>query len=104
AYAMPFGGTIGPWYGTSWQHGTGYSDPGTRLQLEPQELASGGIMNSRLPKDLVPNYSRFPGDQLGVASAGWSHSLVALSDNPGPFRASFNDYLDVTNFGATENN
>ncbi len=112
AYAMPFGGTIGPWYGQTWTQPTGggsgtgaqSGSDGPPLQLEPQRLASGGMMNSRLPKDLVPNYSRFPGDQLGASSALWNESMQGLSFNMGPYRASFNDYLDVDNFGAGQDN
>ena len=59
-------------------------------------------MNSLLPQDLVPNYARYPNDTLGVSSALWNNSMNGLMNVGG--EASFNDYLDVTNFGSGQDN
>src|SRR5690606_35317608 len=67
AYAMPFGGRIGPWYGQVWAVGAPNSS-GAKVGLYPERLSAGGIMNSTNKKDLIPNSSRYPGDRLGMTS------------------------------------
>lgn len=68
AYAQPFGGRIGPWYGKRWPASAERSDGADVSQrvdsLTPQRFAPG--MQSSAPG--FPNYSRYPGDQLGLLS------------------------------------
>ncbi|MDX9730713.1 MAG: Tad domain-containing protein [Bdellovibrionales bacterium] len=94
AFAQPFGGRIGPWYSKRWTRGNMKSDPvaqpvatvGAVVQLNPVEgsiqtemrtdpltsprvgdgsnTSSGYVYSSYS----IPNYSRFPGDRLGLRS------------------------------------
>lgn len=68
AFASPFGGRIGPWYGQVWPAGSKQS-AGDRIDplIAPRTRAD-GLLDS--PDDLtrLPNYSRFPGDPLGLTS------------------------------------
>lgn len=66
-FAKPFGGRIGPWYGNRWDPGSPMStgDPVDAL-IPPRAGGDGGI-DDQDPRRL-PNYSRYPGDQLGVTS------------------------------------
>ena len=73
AFAKPFGGRIGPWYGQTWPFGSPRSSDGGRgsrpdALLPPRNLPNGSIPN---PTDLtrLPNYSRFPGDLHGMNSS-----------------------------------
>lgn len=68
AFAQPFGGRIGPWYTGTWNRGAGTSDlGGPRIDpLTPPRLMPGS--NIQYSIDHFPNYSRFPGDQMGLRS------------------------------------
>ncbi len=89
AFAQPFGGRIGPWYGKRWDRAAQTSvspvppaaapgagdmnphpsqmgdrtDPLTSPRLVP---GTGGYQYSAFT---IPNYSRFPGDRLGLRSS-----------------------------------
>lgn len=75
AYAKPFGGRIGPWYGTTWSHQDSKSDSGKLtdavlpIRVEPQ--IDMGTFN---PQELIAkhrvfvNHSRYLGDTFGVLS------------------------------------
>lgn len=68
SFAKPFGGRIGPWYQSKWDKGAPSSD-GTLVDgLMAPRVAAGGVMNSPDDPRRLPNYSRFPGDTLGVTS------------------------------------
>lgn len=71
AFAQPFGGRIGPWYRNAWNRTSQFSDGPARVDpLTSPRLIGGqldGTFNQRLP-----NYSRYPGDSLGL------RSIVAL--------------------------
>lgn len=91
AFAQPFGGRVGPWYGRTWTRGAAMSDspappaPGTGsgpLQvLNPARGQEGRTDLMTSPRIMpgaggysytplwIPNFSRFPGDQLGLRSA-----------------------------------
>lgn len=78
AFAKPFGGNIGPWSGVRWARSASQSDDGdlgfdsrTDPLLPPR---SNGIeFNTEVSESekdrLLPNYSRFPGDKLGLKSS-----------------------------------
>lgn len=78
AFAKPFGGRIGPWYYARWPEtsprSVGNDDQRIDI-LAPLPLdEKGALTASASMKDLgVPNYSRFPGDRLGL------NSLAALA-------------------------
>jgi hypothetical protein len=77
AFAKPFGGTIGPWAGVAWPQSALQSDNGageTDAMVPKRDAATGGGGGND-PRRL-PNYSRFPGDSLGLKS---SLALSAMS-------------------------
>jgi hypothetical protein len=79
SYAKPFGGRIGPWYQSQWDSGSPTSG-GTNVDpLLPPRVQAGGLMNSADPKLRLPNYSRYPGDQLGLTSYLGVNSLSGLA-------------------------
>lgn len=68
-FAKPFGGKIGPWYYSQWPRGSNQSSGGKRIDpLLPWR--EGDKTNQADPKDptRVANYSRFPGDKVGMKS------------------------------------
>jgi len=71
AFAQPFGGRIGPWYGNRWSSSDliSSSDPSSRTDrlTSPRQLPGAGLPGSA-SFDYIPNFSRFPGDQLGMQS------------------------------------
>lgn len=70
AFAKPFGGTMGPWLHTRWQPTENTSDSSAeridRLlpSTPPVDDPNQGVFTS----SSYPNYSRFPGDTLGLRS------------------------------------
>ena len=73
AFAKPFGGRIGPWMFKSWPNGNPSSlydnDPIDKM-LQPIIRDDSGVASHAPPLDpnRVPNYSRYPGDALGLNS------------------------------------
>ena len=79
AYAKPFGGRIGPWYGREWSPGNPQSS-GFKVDVRGQpRTEAGGLMDAQTDPDRLPNYSRFPGDKLGLASRIAQSALRALN-------------------------
>lgn len=70
-FAQPFGGRVGPWYRERWTRGADKSgggeriDPLTTPRLLGTNTDTSGGDNKEAP---LPNYSRFPGDKLGLTS------------------------------------
>ena len=71
-FAKPFGGRIGPWYGKTWPHRADCSQASSRDQMVDKLLPSrkkekgcSSVMDS--DGDWA-NYSRYPGDSLGLKS------------------------------------
>ena len=69
AFAQPFGGRVGPWSKTSWLREPGHKQSGDVVdKLIPEEFIAGspsasfGVSN-------IPNYARFPNDEIGLRSA-----------------------------------
>ena len=73
AYAKPFGGRIGPWLHKTWPSGESKSNTNVELvdSLLPARSylppSSESEMSAAIAK-AIPNYSRFPGDRLGLKS------------------------------------
>ena len=72
AFAKPFGGRIGPWYGKLWAQGSPLSTGSNVDRLLPPRITSSGVGYNENSLRRFPNYSRFPGDLLGL------HSRLAL--------------------------
>ena len=68
AFASPFGGRIGPWTHSQWASGTPSSSGGTLVDplLVPRD--GGTAPNPANLDGIIPNYSRYPGDRLGLKS------------------------------------
>jgi hypothetical protein len=93
-FAKPFGGRIGPWYGKSWQQGSPNSQATNRNQMVDALLPSrdvAGNSSSASPQDDIANYSRFPGDTLGLKSARAMTSMIN----------SFKSTINLTSTGTT---
>lgn len=90
AFAKPFGGRIGPWYGNQWNSGDPNSS-GTALDglLPPRVTGNGGVDSKDLRR--LPNYSRYPGDPIGLQAALSQNELTGL----GSFKASFSYYINI---------
>ncbi|MCB0357643.1 MAG: hypothetical protein KDD40_11575, partial [Bdellovibrionales bacterium] len=96
AYAKPFGGRMGPWYGREWAPGDPKSSgPKVDTRGQPRTEA-GGLLASQADTDRFPNYSRFPGDELGLSSRLAQASLKHLNVNfQGNVRHYFDSYLVI---------
>ncbi len=70
AYSKPFGGSIGPWYYSQWPSGSNRSLGGQKTDLlaAPRRNGASPPPSGSLDASMLPNYSRYPGDQLGMAS------------------------------------
>lgn len=79
SFAKPFGGRIGPWYQSKWERGAATSDGALTDSLMAPRMAAGGIMNSPDDNRRLPNYSRYPGDTLGLSSKLALNAINGLS-------------------------
>lgn len=92
SFAQPFGGRIGPWYSNRWTRGSDTSNnimppaapgvvlPGARAPMNPEPSQAGrtdpltsprlipGAGGFKYSSYTIPNFSRFPGDRLGMRS------------------------------------
>ncbi|MEK6555124.1 MAG: hypothetical protein AABZ31_07790, partial [Bdellovibrionota bacterium] len=93
AYAQPFGGKIGPWYSSQWPKGSP-SSTGTKVDALVPPLAqnASSVANS---SDILPNYSRFPGDTVGLRSFAAHAAIPAV----GSLRGKFSDYAEIMDIG-----
>lgn len=97
AFAKPFGGRVGPWYGSLWPQSSKQSTgPRIDLQVPPRADPNGiSAFNDRLR---LPNYSRFPGDKFGLTSQLALSSLKGFGPAPPgqvDFRVHYSNYLHV---------
>ena len=91
SFAKPFGGRVGPWYKSNWEKGAPNSEGQDVDKLMAPRMAAGGMMNSPTDSRRLPNYSRYPGDPIGMTSRLAINSLVGL---PG-VRAFFDHYKNI---------
>lgn len=77
-FAKPFGGRMGPWYQSKWEHGDGNSSGNLVDPLMAPRVVAGGLLNSPDDPRRLPNYSRYPGDQLGMMSKLSLNALPGL--------------------------
>ena len=80
AYAMPFAGRIGPWYFDGWPAGAPSSMSANQVDalLPPRYDMQFDPVNNYRP----PNFSRYPGDQLGMQSALAQNSMLQTIHGP----------------------
>lgn len=94
AFAQPFGGRIGPWYGQTWTR-SAPSSSGARTDLLTAPKLEGTSLSGNV-NDWMPNYSRYPGDRLGLKSQlamGAERNLIRGYERRG-FNLSLNYYND----------
>jgi hypothetical protein len=88
AFAQPFGGRIGPWYRTGWSPSSMRSDVGEPVDpLAGPRLVAGGGFDANDVSGRIPNYSRYPGDSLGLRSElamGAQRALIGSYGAPTP--------------------
>lgn len=90
-FAKPFGGRIGPWYQDRWEKGAANSSGNLVDPLMAPRAVAGGLLTSANDPRRLPNYSRFPGDQLGMSSKLALNSVVGLRG----LTANFNYYKNI---------
>lgn len=86
-FAQPFGGRVGPWYKSGWTRGAPTSADGARVDplTSPRQNSDGGMDGGGQAR--MPNYSRYPGDKLGLKSAitmGAQNALIRGYSPPVP--------------------
>lgn len=101
SFAKPFGGRIGPWYSNKWEKGAQNSE-GTPVDgLMAPRVVNGGLLNSPDDPRRLPNYSRYPGDPLGLSSKMALNALTGL----GGVGISFDSYKNIKeDFGSNAAN
>lgn len=105
AFAKPFGGKIGPWYGTTWPYGALESPSKDKLtdEVGAYRVAVGEFdMQSLLERRTAgqdPGFSRYMGDQVGVRSnLTISHFSKAIHER-GPIQFSWWKHILETEIG-----
>jgi len=69
AFAKPFGGRMGPWYGTTWDRGANRSAPGAKTDpLVPTRKVGNTLDDASSANVDIVNFSQFPGDEDGFGS------------------------------------
>lgn len=70
AFAKPFGGRIGPWFFKRWPQGSNKSSAAFANQVDQLVPVSFNPDDQAVSDgaNVLPNYSRFPGDTLGLRS------------------------------------
>lgn len=104
AVAKPFGGSVGPWYGTTWglndpKSQYDNSDPDTRMDptLPMREYSFSGQNEMTKSVYTQPNFALFLGDRLGLRNLDYIaafHSALAVRD--------INEYPGAT-YSSSEN-
>lgn len=91
AFAQPFGGKIGPWFKRQWQPTDPMSSGDAIDEMAPER--DGGAFTPN-PLTQIPNYSRYPGDKMGLTSIKALSMLRKFREEPGRV-VSFRDYTLV---------
>jgi hypothetical protein len=99
AYAKPFGGRIGPWYGVNWEASAKHSDGDPTDPLMAPRVNAGSGISSGNDTRRFPNYSRFPGDKLGLSSKLALGALNGMKTLGISFNSYQNIKADLTNGG-----
>lgn len=104
AYAKPFGGRIGPWLGKTWPKG---ADQSSSLGAQVDALlpvnsysASTQLSDREAIAKAIPNYSRFPGDLLGLKSGRALASMGAAFGREVRGELSIQDWMNVEGFSS----
>jgi hypothetical protein len=86
AYAKPFGGRVGPWFYDTWPRASPEST-GARIDLRvPYRVAPGTTGEALNPAEQIqrlPDYSRFPGDAMGLTTHLSQNAFAGLKTSTG---------------------
>ncbi len=78
AFAKPFGGRIGPWYYDTWPSSAQMST-GTRVdKVVPGRINPAGGFLDASDSTRLPDYAKYPGDELGLKSYLAQNSLRGM--------------------------
>jgi hypothetical protein len=102
AFAKPFGGRMGPWYGNKWDRGAQNSTGSETDHLLPPRMSAGGLMDDPNDPRRLPNYSRYPGDALGLISNMAQNGLESLAQLTSRFQYYMNIKADFSSGGAND--
>lgn len=99
AFAKPFGGSIGPTFGSAWPSSADIST-GEAIDKLVGPRVTGSIVPSVNNYNRLPNYSRFPGDTKGLSSklaqgalsSGAANSYSAFQGERRQYFLSYDDY------------
>ena len=104
AYAKPFGGRIGPWFGKTWPKGAEQSSSlGAQVDaLLPVNSysVSTQLTDGEAIAKAIPNYSRFPGDSLGLKSGMALASMGEAFGREVRDKLSIQDWMNVEGFSS----
>lgn len=101
AFAKPFGGRIGPWYSQRWDRGATASTGDPVDPLLPPRVSAGSFGDANDPRRL-PNYSRYPGDNLGMISKMSQNALASMASLTARFDYYKNIKEEITNGGVND--
>jgi len=101
-FAQPFGGRIGPWHGGKWPLSSGRSVGPQIDTLLPARTRADGLLDSPDDPTRLPNYSRFPGDKMGLISKLAQSALNDLRNLVMKFDYLRNIKADYTYAGAND--
>lgn len=94
AFAKPFGGRVGPWYGSKWPQGASHSSA-RNARLETLFPAPWG--GPPQPIYYTPRAPRYPGDTKGFK---WQENMLGSFETPRleNFKASHLEYFSLADF------
>jgi hypothetical protein len=96
AFAQPFGGRVGPWYHSQWPQASEVSAGGTRTDPLSTPRYINGASDGETADGHLPNYSRFPGDTLGIkslAAQAATRKLVSVYNQKPTRQLSYSFYV-----------
>ncbi len=96
AFAKPFGGRIGPWYGREWPQGAATSSDDKVEPLWPNRRIGAEAPPTNPDPSILPNAPKYPGDRLGYRSLMAQGSTGQLGGSSKTNRFNLNDYINVT--------
>ncbi len=98
AFAKPFGGRIGPWFGRDWPAGSSTSSSDKVEPLWPNRRTSAAVPTRTLDPTMLPNAPKYPGDTIGYRSylAQSSTGQLGGGGNPKINRFDINEYINIT--------
>jgi hypothetical protein len=103
SFAQPFGGRIGPWFRSQWPQASAVSTGARTDPLSTPRLLNGANEGGEDGTAQIPNYSRYPGDNLGMRSlaAQAAARRLLIGYRTKGSQLSYTFYLDFSNIPVT---